>query len=82
MTERERFAEALSGVTYMSNDEKATYLEGATILLGLGWPLNFDYRMATRAIAGLVPKYEGLQSFFEYQAKWAKEDNDAAILLK
>jgi hypothetical protein len=62
----------------MSAEEKAEYIEGATILLDLGWPPNFDYPMTRRAIAGLVPEYEGWPTFFAYKAQWAREDNAAS----
>jgi hypothetical protein len=79
MTEIERLKKSLSNVTYMSEVEKAEYIKGATILLDLGWPPNFDYPMIQRAIAGLVPKYEGWPTFFAYKVQWAKEDNAAAL---
>jgi hypothetical protein len=79
MTDLERLKHALADATFLTDDEKAEYIEGAAILLDLGWPLNFDYRMAQRAIAGLVPKYEGFHSFLAYQAHWAREDQAAAL---
>jgi hypothetical protein len=83
MTEIEKIAATLSEVTYLSEDEKAEWIEGAKILLNLGWPSNhFNHPMIQRAIAGVVPKHEGPRSFFEYQMKWAKEDNAAGLKRK
>jgi len=69
-------------LTYLSADEKQEFIKGATILLDSGWPPNFDYPMAQRAIAGLVPKYEGWPTFFAYKTKWAEEDNAADLKRK
>jgi hypothetical protein len=67
----------------MSAEEKEEYREGASILFDLGWPSNhFNYPMIIRAIAGLVPKYEGLHTFLEYQVRWAREDLEAKMRRK
>ena len=73
------FRVAISEATYLSKAEKEEYLQGASILFDLGWPANFDALMARRAIAGVVPRYEGFHSFLEYQYKWAQENMAASL---
>jgi hypothetical protein len=58
-------------------EERAVMLEGNEILLDLGWPSNYiNWKMCERARQGLVPRYEGFQSWNDYRVRWWKEDLD------
>jgi hypothetical protein len=56
-------------------EERPLLRDGYTTLLKLGWPTTYiNPKMCERAFAGLVPRYEGMQSWTAYKRDWAADD--------
>jgi hypothetical protein len=55
--------------------DRPKYRAGAEQLMDLGWPTNYiDFGMIDRYYRGLVPRYEGYQSFTAYRLLVQEEE--------
>jgi hypothetical protein len=58
------------------SSERSVLREGYSILLGMGWPPCYiNWKMCVRGFAGMVPPYEGAESWTAYKREWAWADN-------